>query len=406
MPIYGNSSSSVESRLPISHFPTLLFYHTAKFCRDALTGSALRGYVQLICREVEDYTDRLFSSEGSSGEFEVLNTMANIMLLSAARTMQGEETRRNLDTGFAKLYHDLDEAFIPINFVFPWLPLPRNRRRDLARKKIVEIFKGIIEARRAGKVQKGSSEDIVWTLMDSKYKGGSPVPDEQIAGMMIALLMAGHHNTATISSWAIIHLTHKPALAEEIYQEQCSIFGSPPKLLTMELIQRLSLHGKVIDETIRMHSPLHSVMRKVKSPLTIGAPDSGVYTIPPGHTLLASPIWAAREAEFCEDPLEWDPHRWDDGEFIFTASETSSRETYSPSAPSSFFLPFGAGRHRCTGEKFARLQLVTVLAALVRDFKFGKRNDEDVLPETDYSSMFSMAKGPVFRTWERRVKNR
>lgn len=329
---------------------------------------------------------RSFSPQGTSGSFEVLHTMADIMLLTAARTIQGEEIRRNLDAGFARLYHDLDEAFIPINFVFPWLPLPRNRRRDQARNKIVEIFKGIIEARQAGKVQRGSSGDIVWTLMDSKYKDGSPVPDEQIAGIMIALLMAGHHNTATISSWAIIHLTHRPSIAEELYQEQLNILGSPPQPLTLDLIQRLSLHGRVIDETVRMHSPVHSIMRKVKSPLTIAAPDGGgVYSIPTGHTLLASPIWAAKEADFCDNPKCWDPHRWDGGELIFKTSAAETQETYSPNAPSSLFLPFGAGRHRCPGEKFARLQLVTVLAVLIRDFKFGKVDKEDVLPETDYS---------------------
>lgn len=35
-----------------------------------------------------------------------------------------------------------------MNFFYPWLPLPVNRRRDKAQQKITVIYKGIINAKR------------------------------------------------------------------------------------------------------------------------------------------------------------------------------------------------------------------------------------------------------------------
>jgi cytochrome P450 len=47
-------------------------------------------------------------------------------------------------------------------------------------------------------------------------------------------------------------------------------------------------------------------------------------------------------------------------------------------------LPFGAGRHRCIGEQFAYVQVLTILATFVRQFRF-KNLPGRGLVATDYS---------------------
>jgi sterol 14-demethylase len=37
---------------------------------------------------------------------------------------------------------------------------------------------------------------MLWALMDARYKDGTPITDEEMANLMIALLMGGQHNTA------------------------------------------------------------------------------------------------------------------------------------------------------------------------------------------------------------------
>lgn len=52
------------------------------------------------------------------------------------------------------------------------------------------------------------------------------------------------------------------------------------------------------------------------------------------------------------------------------------------------YLPFGAGRHRCIGEKFAYLNLAVIVATPVREFRFYHPEDQVGVPETDYSVCF------------------
>jgi sterol 14-demethylase len=277
-------------------------------------------------------------------------------------------------------------GFSPINFMLPWAPLPHNRRRDAAHRKMVETYTEIINKRRESGGKK-NSEDMIWNLMNCKYKDGKPVPDKEVAHMMIALLMAGQHSSSSTSSWILLRLATKPEIQEELYQEQLRVLGSDLPPLQYEDLARLPLHQQVVKETLRMHSPIHSVMRAVKQPMPVeGTP----YIIPTSHVLLAAPIASSLSPQYFPNPGEWEPHRWDAGSGgtnIATEVEEEKIDygyglvTKGASSP---YLPFGAGRHRCIGEQFAYVQLGTILATLIREFKFVP-SEAKAFPATDYS---------------------
>lgn len=159
-------------------------------------------------------------------------------------------------------------GFAPINFMLPWAPLPHNRKRDAAQRKLTETYMEIIKARRQAGSKK-DSEDMVWNLMSCVYKNGTPVPDEEIAHMMIALLMAGQHSSSSTASWIVLRLATRPDIMEELYQEQIRVLGSDLPPLTYDNLQKLDLHAKVIKETLRLHAPIHSIIRAVKNPMAV-----------------------------------------------------------------------------------------------------------------------------------------
>jgi cytochrome P450 len=312
--------------------------------------------------------------------------MAEVTIFTASRTLQGKEVRDKFDATFADLYHDLDMGFSPINFMLPWAPLPHNRRRDAARQKMVEIYTGIINQRRAAGNKK-DSDDMIWNLMNCQYKDGQQIPDNEICHMMIALLMAGQHSSSSTASWTLLEMACRPQIAEELVAEQKAVLGDAP--LTYDDLTRLPLHNQVIKETLRMHSPIHSIMRAVKKPLPVeGTP----YTIPTSHVLMAAPIACSLSPYYFPSPESWEPHRWDAGSggtaHMETKVEDEEKVDYGyglvTKGASSPYLPFGAGRHRCIGEHFAYVQLTTILAALVKEFKFGYLEGKGV-PATDYS---------------------
>jgi len=286
-----------------------------------------------------------------------------------------------------------------------WAPLPHNRARDHAQREVAKIYMEIIEARRAGSGEE--KVDIMWQLMKSNYKDGKPVPDKEIAHMMIALLMAGQHSSSSSSAWIMLRLAARPEIMEELYQEQLEVLGSDLPPLQYEDLFKLTMHQNVLKEVLRLHTPIHSIMRKVKSPM----PVSGTkYVIPTSHVLMASPGCTSRDGEFFPNPLYWDPHRWDpDSKGVIGVKETAE-ETYDygygliSKGASSPYLPFGAGRHRCIGEQFANVQLVTIMATMVRLFKFRNPDGSKDVIGTDYTSLFTRPLAPAVIEWERREK--
>lgn len=342
----------------------------------------------MITNEVDDFVKKSPAFQDPKGTFNVSKVISEITIYTASRSLQGKEVRDRFDSTFAEMYHDLDKGFAPINFMLPWAPLPNNRKRDAAQRKMAETYMDIIKARRAAG-EKKDSEDMVWNLMSCNYKNGKPIPDEEVAHMMIALLMAGQHSSSSTAAWIVLRLATCPEIVEELYQEQLKVLGSDLPPLTHESLNKLDLHSKVIKETLRIHAPIHSIIRAVKNPMPVEGTN---FVIPTTHNVLSSPGVTARSPEFFPEPLKWSPHRWDQAEIPKDEDEEQVDYGYGlvTKGTNSPYLPFGAGRHRCIGEQFAYVQLGTILAALVRHFKFSNPNSETPFPDTDYSVSLSL----------------
>lgn len=137
--------------------PNDVFMEQKKFVKVGLSIENFRAYVGMIEEEVEDFmkTDPTFKTYQTNeingwGTFDAADVLAEITILTAARTLQGKEVRGNMDKTFSQLYNDLDGGFTPLNFLFPNLPLESYRKRDRAHKKMSEFYVDIIKKRKAG----------------------------------------------------------------------------------------------------------------------------------------------------------------------------------------------------------------------------------------------------------------
>jgi cytochrome P450 len=349
----------------------------------------LRSYVGLIAAETNEFLHSKLSIN-QNGIVDVPKAMAELTLYTASRSLQGKEVRAGMDGTFAELFHDLDMGFTPLNFLFPWAPLPQNRRRDRAQQKMTQTYLAIINTRRQSGTT--SQTDMITNLMDSTYKDGTPLTDEDVAHIMIALLMAGQHSSSASISWILLRLATRPDTVSALYDEQQRVLGDDK--LEYEHLSSLSLHAQVVKETLRLHSPIHSLMRLVKSPMIVhGTP----YILPESRVLLAAPGFCAQSSTFFPQPDLWEPRRWDQNNVDFAhlwaakaTMDTDDQVTdygygmVSKGAKSPY-LPFGAGRHRCIGEQFAYVQLQTILASIVSTFSLARVGQDKAELSTDYS---------------------
>ncbi|KAI1811627.1 cytochrome P450 [Poronia punctata] len=403
--IYTVLTTPVFGKDVVYDCPNSKLMEQKKFMKIALTTQAFQSYVPIIADEVSDYFKRSPDFKGKSGVVNISKSMAQITIFTASHSLQGSEIRGKFDESLADLYHDLDMGFSPINFTLHWAPLPWNKRRDHAQRTVAKIYMDTIKERRAA--GHSNAQDMMWHLMNSTYKNGTPVPDHEIAHMMIALLMAGQHSSSSTSSWIMLRLAARPDVLEALYQEQVENLGADLPPLKYEDLAKLPLNQAIIKETLRLHAPIHSILRAVKSPMPVPGTK---YVIPTSHNLLAAAGVSATDPTFFPEPEVWEPSRWnkdsplaprlgevgDEEEKIDYGYGLVSKGANSP------YLPFGAGRHRCIGEQFANVQLQTIVAMVVRHLKLRNVDGSDKVIGTDYASLFSRPLEPANVYWEKR----
>ncbi len=403
---YQHLTTPVFGKGVIYDCPNHRLMEQKRFAKSALSKDAFKSYVPKIVEEIRNYflnsphfKNNLNEKEnGKMITVDIMDTQPELTIFTASRSLLGDEIRKQFDASFAKLYEALDRGFTPINFVFPNLPLPSYKRRDEAQQKISETYMNVINRRR--KANDIQDRDLIDALMKSAtYKDGVKMTDQEIANLLIGVLMGGQHTSATTSCWYLLHLAQKPDLIEELYKEQQKVCGLPDgslRPLTYDDLQNLPLVNNVIKETLRLHMPLHSIFRKVTNTLPVPGTN---YIVPKGHFVLISPGYAMLSESYFPKANTFDPHRWDQ-QLIENNEKTGNEQIdYGFGAISkgvaSPYLPFGGGRHRCIGEQFAYVQLGTILSTFVREFKWSLPKGKIDVPEVDFQSMITLPIRPA-----------
>ena len=139
-----------------------------------------------------------------------------------------------------------------------------------------------------------------------------------------------------------------------------------------EEIKDLPVMDSVIRETLRIHPPLHSIMRAVREdavvPQTLASPsEDGQYVIPKGYMVMSSAAVSQQDPMLWKNAQQWDPLRWSDPEGVAAQAYKAYNDADGAKVDFGFGLvskgtespyqPFGAGRHRCIGEQVSRLDM-------------------------------------------------
>ena len=187
----------------------------------------------------------------------------------------------------------------------------------------------------------------------------SDATDEALRGNIRVFLAGAMEATTSFASWALSHLSRRPEIQDQIYEEVKDMGVYDPD----NLMRAVTLN-RVLEETLRLTPALYFFPRRAKADTWIETADHRKMFIPNG-TQLRLDVWHANR---CEEfwgkavtgyPAQaFAPERW---EFLATKGITSKDMLH---------FGFGHGPRFCPGRFLGLLEVGLVVGAVVKIFKF------------------------------------
>jgi sterol 14-demethylase len=206
---------------------------------------------------------------------------------------------------------------------------------------------------------------------------------DEITGMFISMMFAGHHTSTGTSAWTLIEMLRHPDVYAALLTELDELY-SDGRSVSFHALRQIPLLENVIKETLRLHPPLIILMRMALNDVEVqGQP------IPRGQIVATSLAVSNRMPEDFPDPDAFVPQRYD----APREEDLVHRWTY---------IPFGAGRHRCVGAAFAVMQIKAIFSVLLREYEFEMAQPADSF-HNDHSKMVVQLAQPARVRYRRRA---
>jgi len=178
-----------------------------------------------------------------------------------------------------------------------------------------------------------------------------PLTDADIREEVDTFMFEGDDTTSSGVSHALYAIARHPKVQERIYEELQQVLGEDPHApVTQSQLQDLKYLDCVIKETLRMYPPVPAIGRHTHKELKIGNK-----TIPPNTSIYLVLYFAHRDPDYFPDPLSFKPER-------FLNGEEESHENFA-------YVPFSAGPKNCIGQKFAVLEMKSLISKVLRFYE-------------------------------------
>ncbi|XP_061403015.1 cytochrome P450 4d1 [Musca vetustissima] len=193
---------------------------------------------------------------------------------------------------------------------------------------------------------------------------GKPLTNLDIREEVDTFMFEGHDTTSSAVTFCFYNLALYPECQQKCFEEIIQVMGKDKsKPVTFEDLNNLHYVDLCIKETLRMFPSVPLLGRKVTEECEINGK-----IIPAGTNIGISPLQLGRLEELFPEPNVFKPERFEAG---------YSTERLSPYA----YIPFSAGPRNCIGQKFAVLEIKTILANVLRHYEVEYVGDkEEELP--------------------------
>ncbi len=244
-----------------------------------------------------------------------------------------------------------------------WIPHPGYFKAQAAAAYLYDTSARLLAERRAcGK----EHNDILQLLLSARDpETGRTMTDSELIANLYSFLVAGHETSAVALGWSLWLLAKDQESQNRLRQEVGTIAGADE--IGPQTVEKLVFTRQVIQEAMRLFPPAAAIGRQPREDTALG----------PHKVYKREPIYVAtwclhRHEKLWDNPNGFDPDR-------FSPEKVKARHRYA-------YLPFGAGPRICVGMGFAMLEMVAILATLVREFHFATVPGHRVTLEPNFAT--------------------
>ncbi|XP_018577090.1 probable cytochrome P450 6a14 isoform X2 [Anoplophora glabripennis] len=213
-----------------------------------------------------------------------------------------------------------------------------RQKNNLIRNDFLQLLIGIMENNIAE--EEGNKGD------------GRTLTMDKAAAQCFVFFLAGFETSSTTMTFALYELAQHQDIQDRVREEIKTVLAKHDNKMTYDSLSELKYLKQVIDETLRLYSPLPFVTRMSAEDYKIPGED---VVIEKG-TKVFIPIQAIHtDEEYYENPLVFDPER-------FSEENKAGRHPYA-------HIPFGEGPRICIGERFGVMQTKVGLTSILRKFR-------------------------------------
>jgi cytochrome P450 len=197
--------------------------------------------------------------------------------------------------------------------------------------------------------------NLIQAMLAARDREGSGITEQDVAGNVLTMLLAGEDTTANTLAWMIWLLQRNPQALRLAREEARSVLGGASCARSIDDVARLDYIEACAHEAMRLKpvAPLIGC-EALRDSVVAGV------RIPPGTLVLCMMRAGGLDAGNFAQPQQFDPARWIEGAGAAAHSMGSAKRVV---------MPFGAGPRMCPGRYLALAEIKMVMAMLLANFE-------------------------------------
>lgn len=230
------------------------------------------------------------------------------------------------------------------------------------------------------------TEKFTDNMHSHKSKEQVALSEIELMAQCFMFIAAAFETTTTTLQFLFYSLAVNPKVQQKAYDEVMNTINDKAEIDYKNLSQ-MDYINQIMMETLRMYPPTTRLQRECKHDTTIM---DGEICIPKGSTIVVPIFVIHRNKQYYEEPDKFDPERFD----------ICIRQQRDPLT----FMPFGYGPRQCIGMRFAQVIMRTIVASLIRKYKFTANDYSLNKPLQIITTGFTKPAKPIILHVEHRSK--